>query len=455
MSSIPGGFLCALTRGVVKHWSSFVITLVACSSLAAQTKTPLRLSLADAVRRSLVQNPQVQIANLQIAASQQDRNIARSALLPQASLNAGDTIRRINVETLIGRQIPVFGQASGPFQAITAGAAFSTPIFDLHLWKQYRAAKDRVVASRADAQTRREETSLLVVSQYLGVLRAMASVDASRSRVGLATALLDQARALHQAGVATRVDEVRADVKVRQEEQRLIVAKTDLKTALFALARLLNVPPGQEIQVTDTGQFSDTPEIPIDATVEAGIRNRPELAAAEFRRHTAESERSAAGAESLPSLRFRGMWDEAGRNLPGMIPTYTYEARLSVPLFTGGRLSAERRRAQIGVQKAAQEEADTRNRIAQQVKTSLTEWNAAKNEVKVANDALRLAHEELDLARGRFAAGVTDNIEVISAQDSLARANDNQIEALYRFSEARATLARALGRVEETFGRSK
>jgi outer membrane protein TolC len=75
--------------------------------------------------------------------------------------------------------------------------------------------------------------------------------------------------------------------------------------------------------------------------------------------------------------------------------------------------------------------------------------------VKVANDALSLAREELDLARGRFSAGVTDNIEVIAAQDSLARANDNQVDAFYRFSAARATLARATGRVEETFARSK
>jgi outer membrane protein len=436
------------------YWQ-FAIALVACSSLAAQTGTPLRLSLSEAVERALAQNPDVQIANLQMAASQQDRKIARSALLPQASLNADDTIRRINVETLIGHQIPAFGQVSGPFQAIAAGAAFSAPIFDLQLWKQYRAARDRVESSRADAQTRREQTSLLVVSEYLGALRAMASVDASKSRVNLAKALLDQAKALHQAGIATRVDEVRAEVKVRQEEQALIVAQTDVQTALFALARLLNLPPNQEIQVSDTGPFSETAEIPADATIETAIRSRPELAAAAFRKGTAESERSAAGAGSLPSLRFQGMWGEAGHNLPGMIPAYTYEVSLSVPLFTGGRLSAERRRAQIRVDQAAQQEADTSNRIAEQVKSSLAEWKAAGNEVKVANDALRLAREELDLARGRFAAGVTDNIEVISAQDSLARTNKNQIAALYRFNEARAMLARALGRVEETFGRSK
>jgi outer membrane protein TolC len=446
----------ALTGIVMKRFSwPLAVVFLTCSSVGAQRQAPVRLSLAQAVERALAQNPEMQVANLQIAASQQDRKIARSALLPQASVNAGDTIRRINVETLIGHQIPAFGQVSGPFQAVTAGAAFSMPIFDLHLWKQYRAAKDRVGTSRADAQTRREQTSLLVVSQYLGVLRAMASVDASKSRVALARALLDQAKALHQAGVATRVDEVRAEVKVRQEEQALIVTQTDMQTALFALARLLNIPPNQEIKLTDTGSFSETAEIPPDATIEAAIRNRPELAAAEFRKRTAESERSAAAAESLPSLRFKGVWDEAGRNLPGMIPTYTYEASLSVPLFTGGRLSAERRRAEIRVQQAAQQETDTRNRIAEQVKSSLAEWKAAKNEVNVANDALRLAREELDLARGRFAAGVTDNIEVTSAQDSLTRANDNQIEALYRFSEARAMLGRALGRVEETFGRSK
>jgi outer membrane protein len=430
------------------------IAVLARPSVAGQTE-PLRLSLAEAVKRALAQNPEVQIANLQIAASQQERQIARSALLPQAGLMAGESVRRMNVETLIGRQLPAFGRVSGPFQAIVAGPEFSTPVFDLHLWKQYRAAKDRVSASRADAKTRREEISLLVVSQYLGVLRAMAAADASESRAELAKALLDQARALHRAGVATRVDEVRAEVKLRQEQQALIVARTDVQTASFALSRLLNLPWEQNIEASDAAPFSETAELPSDASIETAIRNRPELASAESRKHAAESERSAAAAASLPSIRFQGTWNQAGRNLAGMIPAYAYEVELSAPLFTGGRLSAERRRAQIRVDQAAQRVIDARNRISEQVRSSIAEWNAAKNEVNVARDALRLAREELDLARGRFAAGVADNIEVIAAQDSLARAGDNQIDALYRFSAARASLARALGRVEETFARGK
>jgi outer membrane protein TolC len=294
-----------------------------------------------------------------------------------------------------------------------------------------------------------------VVSQYLGVLRAKARVDSSKSRIQLAQALLDQATALHKAGVATGIDEVRAQVKLRQEEQGLIITETDVQTAQYALARLLNLPSGQEIQTTDTESFFTTADLPSDANVETAIPHRPELASVQSRKRAAESERSAASAASLPSLTFQGSWAEAGRSLPGMIPAYTYEFALSVPLFTGGRLRAEKRRAQIQVEQAAQSETEIRNRIAEQVKSSIAQWKAAKNEVAVANDALRLAREELNLAKGRFAAGVTDNIEVISAQDSLSRASDDRIDAYYRFSAARATLARATGRVEETFGRSR
>ncbi len=287
---------------------------IALSQAAAQTQ-PLRLSLAQAVDRALAQNPEMQIANLKIAESQQDRNVSRSALLPQASLDARESVQRLNIETVIGRQVPFIGRVSGPFQAMAAGPDVTVPVFDLRLWKQYRAAKDRVEAIRADARTRREETGLLVVSQYLGVLSAMASVDASKSRVDLAKALLEQAQALHKGGVATKVDEVRAEVRLRQEQQTLIVDQTGVQTALYALARLLNVPPGQEIQATDSGMFFETPDVPPGSTIGAAIRNRPELASAAALRRTAEAERSAAAAESLPSIQFQGAWAEAGRNL--------------------------------------------------------------------------------------------------------------------------------------------
>jgi outer membrane protein TolC len=100
-----------------------------------------------------------------------------------------------------------------------------------------------------------------------------------------------------------------------------------------------------------------------------------------------------------------------------------------------------------------EQQADLRNQIALDVKTALINLDSARNEVKVANLGVQLSNEEVDQARDRFKAGVANNIEVIQAQDSLARANDNQITALYRFNQGRADLARAVGQMEKIYSK--
>ena len=87
------------------------------------------------------------------------------------------------------------------------------------------------------------------------------------------------------------------------------------------------------------------------------------------------------------------------------------------------------------------------------MKTALINLGSARNEVQVANSGVQLSKEEVDQARDRFKAGVANNIEVIQGQDSLARANDNQIAALYRFNQARADLARSIGQMEKIYAK--
>ena len=133
--------------------------------------------------------------------------------------------------------------------------------------------------------------------------------------------------------------------------------------------------------------------------------------------------------------------------------TYTYEASVNLPLFTGGRIHAEIVRADLEIRKLKQQKDDLRNQIALDVKTALLNLQSARNEVQVANLGVQLSREEVNQARDRFKAGVANNIEVIQAQDSLSRANDNQIAALYRFNQARADFARSIGRMEKIYAR--
>jgi outer membrane protein len=413
----------------------------------------LRLTLDQAVSLALKQNPTAQIAVLTAAESVEDRNVARAALLPQASLNVTDTVERINLQAFLGKKIPGFPQHGGPFQVFSAGPGFSAPVFDLTLFRRYQAARETAIAGKADSLSTREQVILLVVSQYIGTLRAVANVEASQSRVELAQALYDQAADVQKEGVGTGIDTLRANVELQNEKQRLLEAQADRDTSLFGLSKLLNLDPRQSIALGDSLSFFDTPQPEVEVSIELALGERQEWKALVERLKAAGLEKKASQVSRLPTLNFNGNWAYEGSSSTTGIPTYTYQAGVSVPIFTGGRIRAEIVNADLEVQKLQQQRDDLRNQIALDVKTALINLDSARNQVAVANLGVQLSKEEVDQARDRFKAGVANNIEVIQAQDSLARANDNQIAALYRFNQARADYARSIGQMEKVYSK--
>src|SRR5271157_5970146 len=416
----------------------------------------LRLTLEQSVALALKQNPTQQIAALTAAESVQDKNITRSDLLPQVNMRLADSANRVNLKAQFGGEsfpgLPFPGHL-GPYQIFATGPAFSTSILDLSLWKKYQASRSAVDASNANSLSTREQVILLVVSQYIGTLRAVASVEASKSRVELAQALYDQAADLQKEGVGTGIDTLRANVELQNEKQRLIEAENDREVSLYGLSKLLNLDPRQKVELADSLSFFETPQPDVEASIDTALAGRQEWKAILAEEKVVRYQMQASQFSRLPALRFDGYWNELGTSVSNVIPTYQYQAGVNFPLFTSGRIHAEIAKANLEVQKLDQQKADLRNQIALEVKTSLLNLASARTEVQVANLGVELAKEEVSQARDRFRAGVANNIEVISAQDSLARANDNQILALYRFNQARADFARAVGQMEKTYSK--
>ncbi|MBZ5514667.1 MAG: TolC family protein [Acidobacteriia bacterium] len=421
------------------------------NSLNAQDKTPLRLTLREAVQIALKENPQVQIANLNLAESEQDRNIARSSLLPQAGFEAVDRATRFNIYAQFGKKFPGIAQHSGPFQFFQAGPNFAMPIFDLTLWRRWQAAHHGVNASEAQQSTVREQVVLLVVSQYLSGLRAGAAVDAARSRVELAQALFDQAQDLQRHGVGTGIDTLRGNVQLQNEKQRLLEAETQQKVALYGLVRLLNLNPDQTVELADQPRFFETPQLEADQSLQKAYETRPEMKTLASQEQIARLQKKGASESRLPSLVMGGGWAYQGLSAPSAIPSYTYQLTVDVPLFTGGRIRSEITRADLEIRKVERQRDNLRDQIALEVKSAIAQLESARHEVDVANLGIKLAQEEVSQARDRFQAGVANNIEVITAQDELARANDNQIGALYRYNQARADVSHAIGQIEELY----
>ena len=441
--------LAALTMG------AGLLLIILCmegrGALAQNAIEPPRiLTLADAVELDLTQNLDLQIANIETARQQQERSIARSELLPHAGFDASDAITRYNTKAQLGVQPSVIPRDVGAYQAIHLGPTFSVAVFDLTLIREYQESGHRLKAARADEKTVREESVLLTVSEYMAHLRALASVTAAQSRVELADRLAHQADDLLTEGVASKIDVSRAQVRLREEKQQLIDAQVNADTTLQALKRIINLPDSQQIQFSDQQDFFSTPSFDLSNPLATALEQRPELKSLSENIKVNQAAHQAAVAASMPRLTFDGRWNEQGQTLNTLIPGYDYRINLTFPIFSGGRLAAERKLTSLGEQRTQKQLAQEKNRVTEQVRDGQAELHAALQQVELGRQQVKLANEEVSLSQGRFQSGVADNIEVTAAQDSLARANDEEIAALFRYNLARAQLARAVGGVEQT-----
>ena len=414
----------------------------------AAPPAPLQLTLKQAVQVALKQNPQRVIAQLLVSESDRTSQIARSALLPQANVAASGSINQYNFQSI--ERAPTRAPA-GPFQVIEAGPTFSQTVLNFQEIRAYQIGREGTHQARADEQTTREIVVNAVVDQYLLILRALATRDAASVRVKLAQRLYEQAGELQKMGIGLSIDTVRANVELQNERQNLIDAETLTHTTKYGLAALLDLPRDQDLEVADHLDFYDLPALDKQSLLDQALTSRPEIRSLNSQRRIAKLTTDAAGEQRLPQLDFSGFWYYQGSRFNNGIPAYTYALSLEFPLFTGGRIRAEEARARLEEQHVAESRRQLEAQIVDEVKSALDELTAARNSVDVANLGLQLAQEEVDQAQRRFAAGVTTNVEVITAQDALARASDNQIGALYQFNVSRASLARATGEIEAMY----
>ena len=428
--------------------------LAAAGMLAAAEQAPsLNLSLSQAIHQALDQNPEIHKSILAIAQSQEDRRLAAASLMPSVDAQASMTRIKQNLDALLGSPEPGY-LSVGPFNTGGIGVGVSVPLFDLSLWQRWQAARHGEDSAKAQAHTAREAITALVVGQYLRAQRSMDSVTAAQSRVELAEALEKLASDQLKNGLGTRLDQLRAQVRLQTDRQRLIQAQTQLQTAQFGLIKLLDLAPATQLRLTDS---LSAPELPLFSFQEAyatGLKQRPERAALDARELAAQSLRSSAQSMNLPVLVASGNYTSMGLS-PGQpwVPTYQVSLGVKVPLFAGGRISAQTAKAKAELDLVQDERRQLNAQVGLEVQVAQAEMASAHSEVDVATLAVSLADEELVQSRHRFEAGVSNNIEVINAQDELARATDNRINALYRLNQSRADLARAMGQLEPLFAR--
>ena len=455
-----------IDRGLT-HWlSGACVALFAGSVLFAQqaqfqgsvptgvaSATPLSLTLRDAIDRGLKTNLGLLLSGQVSEATRGERLRSLSALLPQVNGELSENVQQIDLKTK-GIDFHLPGGFStpavvGPFHYTDARAYASFSVFDYSLRKSYRAAQEGERAAQLSLKDARDLVVQSVANAYLLVIAGSSRVQSLRAQVETDQAVYDQSVTQKRAGTTAAIDVLRSHVELQQEQQQLIAQDNQVAKDKLALGRAIGLPPGQEFAIADTEPYSPLAAMTPDQALRTAYEQRADLQSAKATVRAAEDSVSAARAQRYPNLDVAADYGDTGTALNNSHGTFTFQVAAKFNIFDGGRISGDVIQARAALKQRQDELADLGGQIDYQVRAALLDIQSAADQVAVARSNLDLANQTLTQAQDRFASGVTDTIEVVQAQGSVAVANDNLISALYAHNLAKVELARALGSTEQ------
>jgi outer membrane protein TolC len=414
--------------------------------------TPLRLSLEDVVARGLRQNLGGLLSSDALSGAQGERWQALSALLPNLTTATSFGVRQIDVRSLIGiPNVPGHPPVIGPFGVFDTRAYLEQSIFNWQSIESARSSAAQVKSAEYSYKNARELIVVVVVSNYLLIIADQSQVESALSQRDTAKVLFDQTTDQKKAGLAAAVDVLRSDVELQAREQRLILARNNLAKQKRVLARAIGLPAGQTFDLATDVAYQPLTTSTVDQALQQAYSSRPDYKSVTEQVRSAELQKRAASAERYPTLSAVADYGSIGTNFASNHGTVDAAAELRLPIFQGGRVHGDNLVADSNLAKAKQRMENLRASIDQQVRDAFLDLQDTAEEVSVENHAVQLATQTLQQSRDRFTSGVTDNIEVVQAQESLADANDVYIASLYRYNTAKISLARAIGVAESNY----
>jgi outer membrane protein TolC len=412
----------------------------------------LQLGFQEAIDRGLRNNLGLLLSGDQTITARGEKWKELSSLLPNLSAQVLEDVQTQSL-TALGFKSNVFPfpvpRVIGPFNYFDARASLSQSLFDFKQIERERAASESVKSAQYSYKDARELVVLAVGNAYLMAIASAARIETTNAQVANAQALYDKAVDQQKAGLSPAIDTLRSQVELQTRQQQLIVARNDYARQKLSLARVIGLPPGQEFNLTEKAPYQALIPLPIEVYLERAYASRSDYQAAQAQLRSAELVRRGATAGHYPTMDLNANFGDVGVTPAQSNGTWQVNGSLNIPIFAGGKTHSDVLEAEAQLRQARSQLGDVRSRIDYEVRSSLLDLSAAAEQVEVARSSVDLAEQALTQSRDRFSAGVTDNLEVVQAQEAVAGAHENYIQSLYEHNLAKVELARAIGDAEQ------
>ncbi len=398
-------------------------------------------------------------------ATQQDRAVrgqilaAIYALLPNMKATFTTTANEINLaalgfkpQSLLAFGIPL-NQAHTIVKVDTTEAQFSADqvlvnLPDLFL---YGAARSATTVSQMNVLNVRGNVVEAVGLQYLAALADQAQIANAEALVAADQDLLRHATALHDAGVGTHLDVLRARVQLSTDQQTLVRDQNAFVKDKIALNRLMGAPADQDFALSDKVPYDEFSALPHDQAMSTAFAHRKDLLALQAEQAVAHRASRAVSYERLPQLAFNGFYGVLGETHGLYHGVFTAQGTLKIPIFEEGRFRGESAVAAASEAGVTRQIDSLKVTIDAQIRAAELDLQSAHELVKVAQSNVSLAAQALSDTRDRYAAGVDDDLPVVQAQAQLEAAQSQLIATQFSYNKAKLDLARNTGVVDSQF----
>src|SRR5882724_3170845 len=419
-------------------------------SVAQGTAKPevVSLTFQDAIDLALKNNLGVLLQSYNTIAARGQKWKELSELLPNVTARVSESVVQENLAAQ-GLRFPGFPAVVGPFGFSDARVYLSQSILNLKALNRERGAREDERAAQFSYKDARDLVVLATGNAYLQALSGGARVETAEAQMQTAQALYGKATDQQNAGLSPAIDTLRAQVEFQNRQQQLIVARNDFAKQKLALVRAIGLPVGQEIALTSKAPYDAIANLGIEGSLQRAYASRSDYLAAAQQVRAAEYYRKGASSEYFPTIDMTADYGDLGINFGNSHGTFTVAGRLNIPIFQGGKVHADVLQSEATLRQARAQLDNLRGQIEYQVRSALLDIEAADQQVQVARSSVDLSEQTLVQARDRFSAGVTDNLEVVQAQQTVAGAHESYISSLYAHNLAKIELVRAMGYAEQ------
>ncbi len=418
---------------------------------------PLSLSLDDAISLGLARNLRLKYQQASQRTVRGYQGQITNALVPNLQFRASSSAQQINLAALgfnpskIGPLLGQFGIDPSTLQTIvkvnttSVQVSLNQQLFNMPDFELYRAIKPEFKSVDLNLADSNEQLVQAVTTAYLEVLADQANLDNAIAQENSTKALLDQATALDEAGVGIKLDVLRAQVEYQQRQQTHVSADAQLDKDGIQLNRIMGLPAGQQLDLTDDAPFSEFGDLDLTQARQTAFTHRNDLLSLQQSILVANHEVKAIRYQRLPTLGINGFYGILGETTGSYHGVFTAEGSIKVPVFREAGQRGEQQTSEAQLQQLRDQEGNLRGTIEAQIRTSMLDIETASQLVKVAESNVDLAHQELADARERFTSGVTDNLEVVNAEAAVTSVQAQLVSALFQYNVAKVSLARSTG----------